>query len=616
MRDWYKFEKPKALSALNVDLHAGLSSEEAASRLLEHGPNELDERGIKSPWAILWEQLTAIMVIILIVASIVSFVLGEWSDAIAILAIVFVNAILGLRQEYKAEKAMAALKKLAVPNVAVRRGGRIESVSARALVPGDIVLLDAGSHVPADCRIMESANLHTEEAALTGESLPVEKSADWECPGDAPVADRPNMVYMGTNVTFGRAVCLVTETAMRTELGKIASMIQSVDRSPTPLQVRLDHLGKVLAVVALALVALIFGLGLWREGTANLRELFLTSVSMAVAAVPEGLPAVVTIALALGAQRMLAKHALIRKLLAVEALGSVTVICSDKTGTLTENRMTVRTIIAGSRCVEAPVSLEAVHQSRELLLTLAAGAMCNDAYAPDESNANNAHGDPTETALAIVAARAGLLRTALEAGMPRVAEAPFDSQRKRMSTVHQVLDVRSSVCAAFNDVPLFVSFAKGAVDGMVSICNRVLIDGEAVPLDEAARSRILAQNDELAQEGLRVLGFAYAPLNARPTENAPNVLERDMIFAGLMALHDPPRAEAKESVRICKAAGIRPMMITGDHPLTARYVAADLGIASADARVVTGVELDAMSESERRRIVLEASVFARVTPET
>jgi Ca2+-transporting ATPase len=613
--EWHKHSAESALENLGVSPLQGLSRDEAEERAGRYGLNELNERRLKSPWTILWEQLTSTMDLILIFAAVVSFALGEWTDAFAILAIVAVNALLGLRQEYKAEKAMAALKKMAVPTVRVRRSGSIQLISSRLLVPGDLVLLDGGARVPADGRLIEAANLLVEEAALTGESLAVEKSATWLSERDVVLADRINMVFMGTSVNQGRAVMLVTATGMQTELGKIAEMIQGVDRSATPLQLRLDRLGKVLAVAALLLVAVIFGLGLWREGTAHLRELFLTAVSMAVAAVPEGLPAVVTIALALGAQRMLSRHALVRKLLAVEALGSVSVICSDKTGTLTENRMVVRTLIAGGTRYETPLPGGA-EIPPELFLALMAGSLCNDAEVSIDGATRTIHGDPTENALLNVAEEAGIRKAEWEGRWPRVAEIPFDSERKRMTTLHRVGDAPTPASTLVAGSAPWLSFTKGAVDGLLTVCDRILLNGEVLPLDNEAAARVADHNDLLAREGLRVLGFACAPW-PDPIENADaKRLEKGLVFIGLMALHDPPRREVKDAVALCRSAGIRPVMITGDHPLTARHIASELGILTHDGQVVTGNQLDEMDTAERNRTLVSATVFARVSPET
>ncbi len=644
MSDWYRLEVADVLARLESDPERGLSQAEAQRRLAECGPNELVERGLKSPWRILWEQLTAVMVVILIVAAVISLALGDYKDAIAIMAIVVLNAVLGFVQEYRAEKAMAALKKLAVPTVKVRRDGHVREISARELVPGDIVLLEAGGLVPADGRLLESVNLRVQEAALTGESEPVDKDPSALVEKDLLLADRRNMVYMGTVVTYGRGMAVVTETGMRTELGRIAEMIQTVEREPTPLQRRLEQLARGLAVAALAIVTVVFVLGVLRGEDVEL--MFLTAISMAVAAVPEGLPAVVTIALALGAQRMLKRHALIRKLPAVETLGSVTVICSDKTGTLTENRMTVTVLDVAGRTVsltelfqrdrsvwmepgnphpvaEAPplqratVAETPVAQlDPSLRLLLMGAALCNDVIlepADDGSGTLRAVGDPTEAALVVAAAQCGLLKPELERALPRVAEAPFTSERKRMTTIHKLVGDGFLELVTWNPQP-YVAFTKGAVDGLLEVSSQVWVDGHSEPLDEEWRQRIQAANDRLAQNGMRVLGVAFRPLESLPDEVGEETLERDLIFVGLAGMIDPPRPEVKEAVQTCKTAGIRPVMITGDHPLTAQHIARELSIAT-DGRVLTGRELARMSVEELEAVVEEVAVYARVSPE-
>lgn len=440
MTNWHQLDLPSVLRELRTDEFSGLSKEEATRRLEQYGRNALAGGGIKSPWLILWEQLTALMMVILIIAGVVSALLGDYKDAIAIGAIVVLNALLGFSQEYRAEKAMAALRKLAVPTVRVRRDGKIEEISAEALAPGDVVLLEAGNLVAADCRIIESADLQTHEAALTGESEPIRKSIGAIEAADAPLGDRHNMAYMGTFITAGRGLGVVTETGMKTQLGLIAKMIQTVKRETTPLQRRLGHLGKVLAVAALLLVAVIFVLGLLRGD--ELKLLFLTAVSIGVAAVPEGLPAVVTIALTLGAQRMLRRRVLIRKLAAVETLGSVTVICSDKTGTLTENRMTAAVLVTDAGEWDLLDGEKAAGSPAPAFELLMAGcALCNDAIQQGhgaEGGSSQPLGDPTETALVLVASQFGLWKQDLERALPRVDEAPFTSERKRMTTVHRL----------------------------------------------------------------------------------------------------------------------------------------------------------------------------------
>ena len=642
MSDIYQRDKSEALEQFNSSIENGLTNAEAAERLAEFGPNELVERGLKSPWRILWEQLTSTMVVILIIAAVVSAFLGDFKDSIAILAIVIVNAILGFRQEYRAEQAMAALKKMAVPTVKVRREGHVHEISARELVPGDIVLLETGNLVPADCRLLESTNLRVEEAALTGESVPVEKDADFVATSSAPLGDRLNMVFMGTVVTYGRGLGLVVKTGMETELGNIATLIQTTGQEATPLQRRLDQLGKGLAVAALFLVAIVFFLGLLRGE--DIRLMFLTAISMAVAAVPEGLPAVVTIALALGAQRMLKRRALIRKLHAVEGLGSVTVICSDKTGTLTENRMTVIILdVAGHRvdlveelrresqrsisspCVEPDKRVvNSVREHPVLPLLLAGGALSNDALLECEGDDYHIIGDPTEGALLVSAARVGLEKETLEEIFPRVSEVPFESDRKRMTTVHQVKDW---VVPGFGELPRglisnrgrdgqpsFVAFTKGAVDSLLDVCDRVLVEDQVEPLNDSWRDRIMKANNEQAQSGVRVLGVAGRPWDDLPQKTDQENLENELIFIGLVGMIDPARLEVKDAVLLCKTAGIRPVMITGDHPLTARYIAEELGI-SKNGRILTGDELGSMSAEDLEKVVDEVSVYARVSPE-
>ena len=570
------------------------------------------------------------MVVILIVAAVVSGALGDWKDAIAILAIVVLNAVLGFSQEFRAEKAMAALKQLAVPTVKVRRDGHVIEISARDLVPGDVVLLEAGALVPADGRLLESFNLRVDEAALTGESEPVEKHTRALDRAELPVGDRLNMVYMGTIVTYGRGAAIITETGMNTELGRIAELIQTVERESTPLQRRLEQLGRGLAVAALVIVAVVFVLGLLRGEDWQL--MLLTAISMAVAAVPEGLPAVVTIALALGAQRMLKRQALIRKLPAVETLGSVTVICSDKTGTLTENRMTVTVldVLGETQQVDTllrkgvPVAdVECLPGERPPVRSLAlltkAAALSNDAML--ESTADGGYqavGDPTEGALVVAAAELGLVKADLDTRWPRIAEVPFTSERKRMTTVHRV-----GVAPELTDAPWcygpLVAFAKGAVDSLLEISDRVWTGDEDVPLTEEMKARIVAANDQLAGQGQRVLGVAFRPLDEMPGE-APDrafdeaALEQEMTFIGLVAMIDPPRPEVREAVATAKTAGIRPVMITGDHPLTARQIAWELDIAT-DGQPLTGRDLAQMTVDDLEEVVEEVAVYARVSPE-
>src|SRR5512135_1628118 len=523
--DWHRTATDDVLKQLNTSLERGLTQGEAEQRLQEYGSNELVDRGTKNPWKILFEQFTSVMALILIAAAVISLLVGDLKDAVAILAIVALFGVLGFTQEYRAEKAMAALRKMAVPNVRVRRDGEVREVAASQLVPGDIVLLEAGNVVPADARLMESNNLRIQEAALTGESEPIAKEIA-ALRGDrqaVPLGDRRNMAFMGTNVTYGRGVAVIVETGMNTELGHIATLIQEVDNEMTPLQKRLDQLGKVLGVVAVAIAGLIFVLGIIDGEPIEL--MFMTAVSIAVAAVPEGLPAVVTITLALGAKRMLKRQALIRRLPAVETLGSVTVICSDKTGTLTENRMTVMVLdVAGHRLEQEteelrrgmPVGEVAAripqHVHPSLALLLIGGSLCNDAALKLSAEGRfRTIGDPTEGALIVMAAHAGLLKPDLDRQFVRVGEAPFDSDRKRMTTINEVhgeidpAEFQSVWQAAYNAIgqPRYMAFTKGSPDGLVAISDRVWVNDRVEPLTGEWRERILQSNNELAQNGMR-----------------------------------------------------------------------------------------------------------------
>ena len=609
----------------NVQPEQGLTNPEATARLKQYGANELTERGITSPWAILWEQLTGKLVLILIAAAIISMVVGDYKDAIAILAIVVLNAILGVVQEYRAERAMAALKKLAVPLVKVRRENSVHEIAASQLVPGDVLMLEAGNVLPADARVIESANLRVQEAILTGESEPIEKETRVINDPNAPLGDQRNMVFMGTAVTYGRGQAIVVATGMQTELGKVAAMIQGVKDTATPMQKRLDQLGQRLGIAALALTVIVFTLGILAGE--DVRVMFMTAISMAVALVPEGLPAVVTITLALGAQRMLKRNALIRKLPAVETLGSVTVICSDKTGTLTENRMTVTILdVAGHRIElseqirrdtailkkdEQPI---AANEATAIPLLLAGGALCNDSILkPTGSGAFNAVGDPTEGALVVSAARLGLWKADLDQAWPRVGEVPFDSERKRMTTVHRVpgsLPSGAQAIALAASGRSHIAFTKGAVDGLLQISNAVWTENRIEPMSETWKKRIVAASEELASKGMRVLGVAFRTLDSF----APNTLEHDLIFVGMVGMIDPPRPEVRAAVEQARAAGIRPVMITGDHPLTAREIARQLGIAS-NGKILTGQEVAKLSAAELEALVEEVSVYARVSPE-
>ena len=631
-KNWHTKEIQTILEELNSTTASGLSDADATTRLTKFGPNELIERRATPPWLILWAQFTSTMVLILIAAAVTSGFLGKTTETVAIAAIVLLFAILGFVQEYRAEQAMAALKKLTVPLVHVQRNGEVKELSARELVPGDILILEAGNIIPADIRLTESVNLRIEEAALTGESEPVEKEVAALPKADLPLGDRRNMGYMGTVVTYGRGTAVVVETGMQTELGKIANLIQAVPQEMTPLQRQLDSVGKTLAVLGVIVATLIMGIGLLRGET--LITMFLTAVSVAVAVVPEGLPAVVTVTLALGAQRMLKRKALIRKLPAVETLGSVTVICSDKTGTLTQNRMTVTVLDVAGQYLELDMDMShpapplgPEDYSSDLLnsqppsigLVLAGGALCNDASLGANSQTGDVHmvGDPTEGALLVVASQAGLRKRDLQQLLPRVSELPFDSDRKRMTTVH-ALPAESEqlppILQALVTAPTpYVAFTKGAVDGLLDISSQVWVDHQAEPLTDDWRERILAANDHLAQNGIRVLGVALQWLSEAPVDKSQPVLEKDLTLIGLVGIIDPPRREVKLAVQTCISAGIRPVMITGDHPLTAKFIGHDLGFD--DTTVITGQVLEQMSPADLAATVENTSIFARVSPE-
>jgi P-type Ca2+ transporter type 2C len=630
---WPRLEPQAAAALLQSDLGRGLDLVEASVRRARFGANALEEKQARSPWRLLWEQLASTLVVVLLVGAAVSAVVGSLKDAIAILAIVALNAALGFVQEHRAERAMAALRQLAVPRVRARRGGEVAELASTELVPGDLVLLEAGNLVPADGRVVEAAGLRVQEAVLTGESEAVEKRAA-VMPGEGGLAlgDQGNMAFMGTTVAHGRGQVLVTAIGMSTELGKVAGLLQGVTQVKTPLQQRLDRLGRALAVVALLVVVAIFGFGLAvGEGW---QLMLMTSVSMAVAVIPEGLPAVVTIALALGAQRMLRRRALIRRLTAVETLGSVTVICSDKTGTLTENRMTVTALdLAGHRLDISEdlrrrmptAAIEEGHaaiikEEPSLALLLMGGALCSDAsLLPDGARPGHfrAVGDPTEGALVVAAARYGLLKPRLDTAYPRLAEAPFDSDRKRMTTVHRIADCTAWIaeCATLEPGQDLV-FTKGAADGLLDVCTHVWDAGRRTALDDSWRRRIAAANDELAQGGMRVLGVAFRFAAASTGEGGARVgeLEQALTFVGLVGLLDPPRPEVKTAVATCRNAGIRPVMITGDHPVTARRIAEELGILG-EGRVMTGLELQGETPESLDALVQSVSVFARVAPE-
>ncbi len=629
---WHALETDKSLDLLQSDRQTGLSSAEVGKRLEQYGPNELEEAAGRSALAIIWDQFKNIMLLMLILVAIVSLVLDLRSgrfpkDAIAIFAIVLLNGLLGYLQESRAEKALAALKKLASPLVRLLRDGRVVEVSAKELVPGDLMLLEAGSQIAADGRLIEESNLQIRESALTGEAAGVEKQANTPLPQDSALGERTNLVFQGTEVVQGRATVLVTGTGMRTELGRIAALLQSVKSEPTPLQQRMDQLGNVLVAGAMILVALVVVVGTIRLGLGAFEELLEVSLSMAVAVVPEGLPAVITVTLAIGTQRMVHRHALIRKLPAVETLGSVTTICSDKTGTLTQNKMVVQRVYTGEHQFQVtgngytPMGefrsddqSIAPEQQPDLQVMLLACVLCNDAFLQQENGEWAIVGDPTEGALLSLAGKAGFNKDQCTNRLPRQVEFPFSSERKRMSVVCQTTDQP----AGSNSTSLkttYSMFTKGSPELILERCTQIQIGNRVEPLTDTQRTQILAQNNELAGQGLRVLGFAYRPLSELPPEDSSETTEQELVWLGLVGMLDAPRLEVRDAVALCRQAGIRPVMITGDHQLTAQAIAYDLGIAKEGDQVLSGRDLEKLSPADLEAQVGSVSVYARVSPE-
>ena len=639
MHDREAHAKPidAVVAALEAHVEHGLTTQEARERLQKFGPNELTEKPRPGFLALLWDQFNNYLVIILIIAALIALALGEWVDSVAIMCIVVLNAIVGVIQESKAEQALAALKKMAAPNAQVIRDGHQITVAGRELVPGDLVLLEAGNYVPADMRLVSTVNLKVEEASLTGESVPVEKHAAAVLDKEIPLGDRKNSAFMSTMVTYGRGRGLVTGTGMNTQIGMIAEMIQSYEDEDTPLQLKLQQLGKVLGTACLAICAVVLIYGLFRDtrltevftlGFFNYLQaeqkdiinLFMTAVSLAIAAVPEGLPAIVTICLALGMQQMIKRHALIRKLPAVETLGCATVICSDKTGTLTQNEMTVvQGWTAGKRF---KVTGEGYAPSGQFLLderpfeatgdpdakVLLHGALlCNDALLDEKKDEGGATfwriiGDPTEGAMAVVAMKAGFQRAELEKTMPRLQEIPFDSDRKRMTTIHR-------------DAAGIFAFVKGAPDVVLDLCTRIRQNGEAVALSEEKRREVLDQNRDLASHALRVLGVAYRPLDAVPDNPVPETLEKDLTFVGLLGMIDPARPEVIDAVKVANGAGLKSVMVTGDHKETAEAIAREIGILTPGGLVLTGPEIERMSDADLAARAEKLQVCCRVSPQ-
>jgi Ca2+-transporting ATPase len=636
---WYAWSAEALADELRTDPEAGLNVDEAARRRTQEGPNELPEAPPPSLLKLFVSQFSSFLVWVLIGAAIVSGLLEDWIDAAAILAIVFLNGVLGFVQEFRAERSLAALRKMSVATARVVREGRLQSIPARELVRGDLLALEASDRIPADSRLLYATNFQAQEASLTGESTPVQKQAELLDTTEVPLADQRNMVFMGTVAVSGKARGLVVGTGLGTELGRIAAMIRKADeaeRAETPLQRRLEQFGCTLLWMALGVVTVVFALGSLRGEP--LVAMFLISVSLAVAAVPEGLPAVVTITLALGVTRMAKRHALIRKLPAVETLGSATVICTDKTGTLTKNEMTVMRVFMGDSHVEVTSEgyepKEEIRKSSAVLKVLSpessdrpgdsslensarstqhpglpsglrdlltAAVLCNGATLQQENGIWRIIGDPTEGSLLVAAAKAGLTKAELERRAPMEREVPFDAERKMVTIIRRTEQGRTAYC-------------KGAPDVLLKRCTgRVTLDGRTEALDDEHRQRIGEANASLAQQALRVLGVAYRPLSQQVSSDEE--VERELIFLGLLAMKDPLRPEAGEAVRLCRQAGIRTTMITGDHKDTAIAIARELGLHRDDEVALSGSELDGLTDEQLTQRVERISVYARVSAE-
>ena len=635
---------------LHSHLEQGLSQSEARSRIEKFGANELSERPRPGFLALLWDQFNNYLVIILIVAAAISLSLGEVVDSIAILVIVVLNAVVGVIQEAKAEQALEALQKMAAPQAQVIRDGHQMTIPGREIVIGDIVLLEAGNYVPADLRLIETINLRIEEASLTGESVPVEKKARAVLDGEIPLGDRINTAFMSTLISYGRGRGLVTATGMNTQIGLIAEMIQSFETEPTPLQKKLEHLGKVLGTACLAVCALVFIYGLFRDThlaqafnggfvaylkaeEKDIVHLFMTAVSLAIAAVPEGLPAIVTICLALGMQRMIKHHALIRKLPAVETLGCATVVCTDKTGTLTQNEMTVVEAWTGGKRLR--VTGEGYNPEGGFLLgneefsarsdddatlLLHGALLCNDALLEEKTDETGKRswrilGDPTEGALVVAAAKSGYSRDEASRALPRIDEIPFDSERKRMSTIHRADSLALRVAVPGLGAMPLIAFVKGAPDVILELCTRQIEGGQTIDLTDAQRGAILEQNHSMASGALRVLAVACRPLAQLPSAINPDSVEQDLIFVGLLGMIDPPRPEVIDALKRSRGAGLKNIMVTGDYQDTAAAIARDIGLLTPGGLVLTGPEIEKLSDQELADRVDKLEVCCRVSPQ-
>ncbi|HEY9121502.1 MAG TPA: cation-translocating P-type ATPase [Brevefilum sp.] len=649
---WHAMSSTDVVEELETRPENGLTSEEVEKRREKFGSNELQEAPPTTFLELLWAQINSFVIYMLLGAAIISALLGDYTEAIAIMAIVVLNAVMGIIQESRAEAALAALKKLAAPEASVLRDGHRVSIPTAELVPGDIVFLEAGNYIPADIRLLEAVNLRIDEASLTGESVPVEKNAQSRLEKDIPLGDRKNTAFSGTLVNYGRGKGVVVSTGMNTQLGMIATMLQQVEDEQTPLQQRLDQLGKVLGWGSLIVCGLVFVIGVVRyalqPGAANFfsaealetyTELFMVAVSLAIAAVPEGLPAVVTISLALGMREMVRRHALIRKLSSVETLGSATVICSDKTGTLTQNEMTVTRIWADGNFVGVTGSgytpkgdftndgkVISLNDFPAVKTALWIGSLNNDAQLePSGEQAGQETyrmiGDPTEGSILVAAHKAGCSARAINTGFPREQEIPFDSVRKRMVTIHSVQESEGECLSPLDQVDeekreWYIVTIKGAPDVVLDLCSDMqTIKNGNVELTEERRNQILVANDEMTGDALRVLGVAYRMVPVLPDEINSDDLEKELTFVGLIGMIDPARTEVSDALNTARDAGIRTIMITGDYPNTARAIAEEIGLLRSGRKVMTGSELNHLSDDEMITNVLETDVYARVSPE-
>lgn len=615
LKEWYNKSKEEIITELGSDENLGLSDEEATRRIEKYGKNELEAQAKKSFLSKLIEQFSDYLIIILLVAAAVSYFVGEPKDSIVILAIVVINAFLGIYQEGKAEKSVEALQKMSAPNAKVIRNGCQTEIPAANIVPGDIVVLEAGDIIPADVRLIESSNMKIEEASLTGESVPVEKDAKEVIEGKAGIGDRHNMGFSSTIVTYGRGKGIVVETGHNTEIGHIATTIQTYEEEQTPLQIKLNQLGKVLGTACIAICIIVFLVGILQKR--GVLEMLLTSISLAVAAIPEGLPAIVTIVLAIGMNRMASRNAIVKKLLAVETLGATTVICSDKTGTLTQNEMTVVKAYVDDKILDVEgtgydptgaVKLDGVEINADTLPNLKifaiAGTLANDAHLDSSSGVCKIVGDPTEGAIVTFAGKLGKTKEELNAEFPRIEELPFDSGRKMMSTFHE------------NYIPgKIVSFTKGAPDIVIKRCTKIALNGELLDFTEELKNRVLSVNSQFAKSALRVLSTAYKVWDELPKNNVSEEVETEMIFLGLVGMIDPARPEVKDAIKECNTAGINAVMITGDYKETAYAIAKDLGMADSEEQSMMGAELDDLSDEELREVVKKTKVYARVSPD-